>query len=92
MYKSQEIVTICRQQQITLEIKSRLSAMSEMTMELKFLKNISEFLEIDPGGQMKVYVNCIDATLFPTHASSGIRTIGIDTRMYFVRELKQGDG
>jgi hypothetical protein len=60
-------------------------------MELKFLKKILEWLDIDPGGRMTVYADNIRAIHLANNYSSGIRTKHIDTRLQFVRELTQGD-
>jgi hypothetical protein len=66
-------------------------AISEVAMELKFLKMILEFLDIELNGQMTVYVDNIGAIHLANNASSGTRTKHIDTRLHFVRELTQGD-
>ena len=66
-------------------------AISEVAMELKFLKMVLEFLEIEPGGPMKVLVDNIGAIHLANNASSGTRTKHIDTRLHFVRELTQGE-
>jgi hypothetical protein len=67
-------------------------AISEVSMELKSLKMILDFLEIDLGGLMRVYVDNIGAIHLANNAASGTRTKHIDTRQHFVRELTQGDG
>ncbi|KAG7336872.1 reverse transcriptase RNA-dependent DNA polymerase, partial [Nitzschia inconspicua] len=66
-------------------------AISEVSMELKFIKMVMDFLDIDPGIPMKVYVDNIGAIHLANNASSGSRTKHIDTRLHFVRELTQGD-
>jgi hypothetical protein len=66
-------------------------AISEVAMELKFLKMILDFLDIDPGGRITVYADNIGAIHLANNSSSGIRTKHIDTRLHFVRELTQGD-
>jgi hypothetical protein len=65
-------------------------AISEVAMELKFVKMILDFLNIDYGGRMKVKVDNIGAIHLANNASSGTRTKHIDTRLHFVRELTQG--
>jgi hypothetical protein len=67
------------------------NAVSEVAMELKFLKMILDFLEIDLGGPMAVHVDNIGAIHLANNASSGARTKHIDSRLHFVRELTQGD-
>jgi hypothetical protein len=67
-------------------------AISEVAMELKLLKMILEFLTIDPGIPMKVYVDNIGTIHLANNASSGTRTKHIDTRLQFERELTQGAG
>jgi hypothetical protein len=57
-------------------------AISEVAMELKFLKMVPEFLEIEPGGPMKVLVDNIGAIHLANNASSGTRTKHIDTRLH----------
>ncbi|KAG7337993.1 gag-polypeptide of LTR copia-type [Nitzschia inconspicua] len=66
-------------------------AISEVSMELKFIKMVMDFLDIDPGGPMKVFVDNIGAIHLANNATSGSRTKHIDTRLHFVRELTQGD-
>jgi acyl-coenzyme A thioesterase PaaI-like protein len=66
-------------------------AISEVSMELKFLRMILDFLEIDSGGIMTVYVDNIGAIHLANNASSGTRTKHIDTRIHFVRDLTDGD-
>jgi hypothetical protein len=67
-------------------------AISEVSMELKFLKMILDFLEIDSGGLMTVYVDNIGAIHLANNTSSGTRTKHIDKRLHFVRDLTEGDG
>ncbi|KAG7348654.1 hypothetical protein IV203_017359 [Nitzschia inconspicua] len=68
-------------------------AISEVSMELKFIVMVMDFLDIEPGGRMKVFVDSIGAIHLANNASSGSRTkhIDSDTRFHFVRELTQGD-
>ncbi|KAG7338674.1 hypothetical protein IV203_020704 [Nitzschia inconspicua] len=66
-------------------------AISEVSMELKFLKMAMDFLDIDPGVPKKVFVDNIGAIHLANNASSGSRTKHIDTRLHFVRELTQGE-
>ncbi|KAG7340680.1 integrase core domain containing protein [Nitzschia inconspicua] len=66
-------------------------AISEVSMELKFVKMVMDFLDIEPGGTMKVFVDNLGAIHLANNASSGSRTKHIDTRLHFVRELTQGE-
>lgn len=62
-------------------------AFCEVAMELKFLKMVPDFLEMDLVGIMKIYVDNISAIHLGNNASSGTRTKHIDTRIHLVREL-----
>jgi hypothetical protein len=66
-------------------------ALSEVAREMKFLKMVLDFLEIDLRGPMTTYVDNIGAIHLANNASSGMRTKHIDTRIHFVRELTQGE-
>jgi hypothetical protein len=64
---------------------------SEVAKEMKFVKMILDFLEIDTGELMKIYVENIGAIQLSNNAASGLRTKHIDTRVHYVRELTQGE-
>ena len=66
-------------------------ALSEIGMELKFLKMLLDFLEIELEEPMKVMVDNIGAIHMANNASSGTRTKHVDTRRHFVRELISGE-
>jgi hypothetical protein len=66
-------------------------AISEVAMELKFVKMVLDFLEFESEGLMKVLADNIGAIHLANNASSGSRTKHIDTRLHFVRELTQGE-
>jgi hypothetical protein len=66
-------------------------AISEVAKEMKFVKMILDFLEIDTGELMWIYVDNIGAIHLSNNAASGLRTKHIDTRMHYVRELTQGE-
>jgi hypothetical protein len=66
-------------------------AISEVAVELKFVKMILDFIDMEVGGEMRVYVDNIGAIQLANNATSGTRTKHVDTRIHFVRELVQGD-
>jgi hypothetical protein len=66
-------------------------AISEVAKEMKFVKMILVFLEIDTGELMKIHVDNIGAIHLSNKAASGLRTKHIDTRLHYVKELTQGE-
>jgi hypothetical protein len=66
-------------------------AISEVAKDMKFVKMILNFLEIDTGELMKIYVDNIGAINLSNNAANGLRTKHIDTRLHYVRELTQGE-
>jgi hypothetical protein len=82
--------TLCDIQQQRGEVL----AISKVSMELKSMKMILGFLEIDLGRLTRVYVDNIGAIHLAKKASSGLQTKHIDSdpRLHFVRELTQGEG
>jgi hypothetical protein len=65
-------------------------ASSEVAKELNF-KMILDFLEIDTGESMKIYIDNIGAIHLSNNAASGPRTKHIDSRLHYVKELTQGE-
>jgi hypothetical protein len=66
-------------------------AISEVAKEMKFVKTILSFLEIDTGELMKIYADNIGAIHLSNNAANGLGTKHIDTRLHYVRELTQGE-
>jgi hypothetical protein len=82
----------CQQGAITLSnSEAEYYAKSEVGAELKFVKMILEFFEIELHKLMTVYVDNIGANHLANNASTGNRTKHIDTRIHYVRELTQGE-
>jgi hypothetical protein len=66
-------------------------AINEVAKQMQFLSMILKFLETEPEGLMKIYVDNTGAIHLANNASSGLRTKHIDTRIHYVRELPQGE-
>jgi hypothetical protein len=60
-------------------------AISEVAKEMKFVKMILDFLEIDTGELMKIHVDNIGAIHLSNNAASGLH---IDTRLHYPRRTE----
>jgi hypothetical protein len=66
-------------------------AIREVAKELKFVKMISDFLDVKYQEPMKVKVDNMGAIHLVNTASSGSRTKHVDTTIHFVRDLGHGE-